>query len=122
MKLSELTNKIVKPNGLWTQTVAEEKTGIPQWKLSNFKLATDDSDYEKAWQDFLKLLAFCQQHDIDPAGDPAQELKSVVIEEMGARYVEKAAREITGGTNPRGKRRRKKKAPGGLSSSGTEGY
>jgi hypothetical protein len=78
MKLRELMSQIVKPDGLWTQTVAEQKLGIPQWKLSNFKNASDDSEYEKNWQDFLRLLIFCAGHNIDPA----QELKAPTDEEV----------------------------------------
>lgn len=87
MKLRELLNKILKPKGPWTQRAAEARMGIPQWKLSNFKNAGDDSDYEKSWQDFLKLLAYCREHNIDPA----QDLEVAVAEKETTRYVEKQA-------------------------------
>jgi len=54
MKLREIMKQIVKPEGPYTQDQAEKLLGIKQWKLSNFKNASDE--YEKNWLDFLKLL------------------------------------------------------------------
>lgn len=54
MKLREITAEILK-RGHYTQTQAGKILDIPQWKISNFTLAGDESDYEKTWQDFIKL-------------------------------------------------------------------
>jgi len=66
MKLREFMRHIIRPYGPFTQTEAEKKLGIPQWKLSNWKNASDDSDYEKNWQDFLTIMAISKQLNIDP--------------------------------------------------------
>lgn len=115
MKLRELMSKIVKPKGMWTQTAAEQRLGIPQWKLSNFKLATDESEYEKAWQDFLRLIVFCREHGIDPAKDLLPPTAQEVITDVESN--DKTPR----GAQTRAKARVKKKGLGPFQAGGIKG-